>query len=150
MILCNYKIQFYTLIKQQQIIINKKMAGNAKMTKTKTSIKKIPKKGNNNLDIHKEIIDEFIEKSKEIGIISYEELISFGDKNNVTDQEMNDILRVFEKENVELVTQEELESDPLKKEEFEELEPARIKLKAKLETFSLESGEFGEEAEEES
>src|SRR5690606_3085741 len=35
------------------------------------------------------------------------------------------------------------------KEEFEELEPARLKLKAKLETYSIESGEFGEEAAEE-
>ena len=57
--------------------------------------------------------------------------------------------RLFEKENVELLTQEELEGDELKKEEFEEVEPARLKLKAKLETYGLESGEFGEEGEEE-
>ena len=127
----------------------KKLVGNITMTKTKAPAKKIIKKTGQTIDLHKEIIDEFIEKSKENGVISYEELISFGDKNNVTDQEINDILRIFEKENVELVTQEELENDPLKKEEFEELEPARIKLKAKLETYSLESGEFGEETEEE-
>jgi len=119
------------------------------VTKTKAPAKKIIKKSNGNVDLHKEIIEEFIEKSKETGVVSYEELISFGDKNNVTDQEINDILRLFEKENVELVTQEELENDPLKKEEFDELEPARIKLKTKLETYSLESGEFGEELEEE-
>jgi Lhr-like helicase len=99
------------------------------MTKTKNSAKK-PQKKLVNVDLHKDILEEFIEKSKETGIISYEELISFGDKNNVTDQEMNEILRIFEKENIELVTQEELENDPLKKEEFEEVEPARLKLKA--------------------
>ena len=60
-----------------------------------------------------------------------------------------DIMVALEKENIELVTQEELDNDPLKKEEFDELEPARIKLKTKLETYGLESGEFGEEAEEE-
>ncbi len=119
------------------------------MTKTiKQPAKKAIKK-TNSVDLHKEIIEEFIEKSKEAGVISYEELISFGDKNNVTEPEINDILRIFEKENVELVTQEELDGQELKKEEFEELEPARIKLKAKLETYSLESGEFGEEVEEE-
>jgi len=119
------------------------------MSKTKTTVKKASKKVNNGIDLHKEIIEEFIEKCKQSGILSYEELISFGDKNNVTETEINDILRIFEKENVELVTQEELEEDELKKEEYEEVEPARLKLKAKLETYGLESGEFGEELEEE-
>src|SRR5438477_12259251 len=114
------------------------------MTKTKAPLKKNSKKNGSSLDLHKEIIEEFIEKSKETGVISYEELISFGDKNNVTDAEINEILRVFEKENIELLTQEELDSDELKKEEFEEVEPARLKLKAKLETYNIES-EFGEE-----
>jgi hypothetical protein len=117
--------------------------------KTKSPIKKIVKKTLSSIDLHKEIIEDFIEKSKEHGVISYEELISFGDKNNVTDQEINEILRIFEKENVELVTQEGLDTDVIKKEEFEELEPARLKLKTKLETYGLESGEFGEELEEE-
>jgi RNA polymerase primary sigma factor len=119
------------------------------MTKIKAPVKKNIKKNNTNVDLHKEVLEEFIEKSKENGVISYEELISFGDKNNVTDQEMNDLLRTFEKENIELLTQEELDGEGLKKEEFEEVEPARLKLKAKFETFGLESGEFGEEAEEE-
>jgi RNA polymerase primary sigma factor len=119
------------------------------MTKLKAPAKKNVKKGSTGIDLHKEVIEEFIEKSKETGVLSYEELISFGDKNNVTDQEMNDILQIFEKENVELVTQEELENNTLKKDELEELEPARIKLKAKFDTYGLESGEFGEDVEEE-
>jgi RNA polymerase primary sigma factor len=117
------------------------------MTKTKPVAKKSNKKPGSGADLHKEVIEEFIEKSKNNGVISYEELISFGDKNNVTDQEINDILRIFEKENVELVTQEELEGDDLKKDELEEVEPARLKLKAKLETYGIESAEFEEEAE---
>jgi len=123
------------------------MAGK-KMTKAKPTTKKTTKKTINNVDLHKEIIEEFIEKCKLNGMLSYEELIAFSDKNNVTDTEVTDILRVLEKENVELVTQEELDSDELKKEDLEELEPSRLKLKTKLETFGLESGEF-EEAEEE-
>lgn len=119
------------------------------MTKTKPTVKKTIKKTSTNVDLHKEIIEEFIEKCKLNGVLGYEELIAFGDKNNVTDAEVTDILRVLERENVELVTQEELESDDLKKEEFEELEPSRLKLKTKLETFGLESGEFEEEEEEE-
>jgi RNA polymerase primary sigma factor len=119
------------------------------MTKAKPTAKKTVKKTNPNVDLHKEIIEEFIEKCKVNGLLSYEELIIFSDKNNVTDAEVTDILRVLEKENVELVTQEELESDDLKKEEFEEIEPSRLKLKTKLETYGLESGEFEEEESEE-
>ncbi len=124
------------------------MAGN-RMTKVKPTAKKTIKKTTNNIDLHKEIIDEFIEKCKLNGLLSYEELIAFSDKNNVTDAEVTDILRVLEKDNVELVTQEELESDELKKDDLEELEPSRLKLKSKLETYGLESGEFEEEEEEE-
>lgn len=119
------------------------------MTKAKPTAKKTIKKVTPNVDLHKEIIEEFIEKCKANGLLSYEELIVFGDKNNVTDAEITDILRILEKENVELVTQEELESDDLKKDELEEIEPSRLKLKTKLETYSLESGEFEEEESEE-
>src|SRR5688572_3610027 len=98
------------------------------MTKNKTTAKKTIKKNNVNVDLHKEIIEEFIEKCKNNGLLSYEELIAFSDKNNVTDAEVTDILRVLEKENVELVTQEELESEDLEKQEFEEIEPSRLKL----------------------
>lgn len=119
-----------------------------KMTKTKPAPKKTIKKTTNSVDLHKEIIEEFIEKCKLNGMLSYEELIAFGDKNNVTDAEITDILRVLERENVELVTQEELEGDELKKDDLEELEPSRLKLKTKLETYGLESGEFEEEEEE--
>jgi RNA polymerase primary sigma factor len=119
------------------------------MTKTKPAApKKTVKKTSTNVDLHKEIIEEFIEKCKLGGVLSYEELIAFSDKNNVTDTEVTDILRVLEKENVELITQEELETEDLKKDEFEELEPSRLKLKSKLDTFGIETGEF-EEAEEE-
>ena len=119
------------------------------MTKTKPAAKKTVKKTTSNIDLHKEVIEEFIEKCKLSGLLSYEELIAFGDKNNVTDAEVTDILRVLEKENVELITQEELESEDLKKDEFEEIEPSRLKLKSKLETYGIESGEFEEEEEEE-
>jgi RNA polymerase primary sigma factor len=119
------------------------------MTKTKpAAAKKTVKKTTSNVDLHKEIIEEFIEKCKLSGLLSYEELIAFGDKNNVTDAEVTDILRILEKENVELTTQEELESEDLKKDEFEEIEPSRLKLKTKLDTYGLESGEFEEEEEE--
>src|SRR6266446_3746197 len=99
------------------------------MAKAKPTAKKVIKKTVAGTDVHKETIDEFIEKCKTNGLLSYEELINFSDKNNVTDAEVTDILRTLEKENVELVTQEELETDDLKKDDLEELEPSRLKLK---------------------
>src|SRR5260221_10718376 len=106
------------------------------MTKTKTSSKKPAKSSVAELDLHKEIIEEFIEKGKASGLLSYEEIISFSDKNNLTDQEINEVLRVFEKENVEVATQDELEGSDLKKEvDFEELEPSHLKLKAKIDSY---------------
>jgi RNA polymerase primary sigma factor len=120
------------------------------MTKTKpAAVKKTVKKTTNSIDLHKEVIEEFIEKCKLSGLLSYEELIAFSDKNNVTDAEVTDILRILEKENVELITQEELETEDLKKDEFEEIEPSRLKLKSKIDTYGLESGEFEEEEEKE-
>src|SRR5207237_466729 len=41
------------------------------------------------------------------------------------------------------------EGEDLEKQELEEIEPSRLKLKNKFETYSLESGEFEEEEEEE-
>lgn len=125
------------------------MRGN-KMTKTKQPAKKTIKKTNIEVDLHKEIIEEFIEKGKSSSLVSYEELISFSDKNNLSDIEINEILRIFEKENVEVTTQEELEGSDLKKDiEFEEFEPSRLKLKSKFDSFGLEATEFEEEEGEE-
>ena len=113
--------------------------------------KKITKKSTaapkQEVNLHKELIDEFIEKAKTNGILTYKELIEFTDKNHLSEQETATILRTIEKENIELVTQEELDSGELKKDtELEEQETTRIKLKAKLES-SLESEELKEPAE---
>src|SRR5438309_721436 len=71
------------------------------MTKVKATVKKTIKKTTSSVDLHKEVIEEFIEKCKINGLLSYEELIAFGDKNNVTDAEVADILRLLEKEKLE-------------------------------------------------
>lgn len=62
------------------------------------------------LDLKKELIEEFIEKGKKNNFLTYEEVIEFSDKNHLQEQETNDLLRSLERENVELITQEELES----------------------------------------
>ena len=125
-----------------------------KKTKTKkqtTNTKKINKKTKTpEVDLHKELIDELIEKAKKAGVFTYEELIEFADKNELSEQEIGDILKLLEKENVELVTQEKLESDEFKKEAvLDEEEPSRTKLKTKLGSSLELDQEFEEEEEKE-
>lgn len=87
-----------------------------------------------NLDLKRELIEEFIERARVKKVLSYEEVIEFGDKNHLTEKETNDLLRVLEKKNINLVMQEELDDD-LKGESFdtEELDAGKLQnIKASL------------------
>jgi RNA polymerase primary sigma factor len=78
----------------------------------------ITKKTNSNLDLKRELIEEFIERGRLRKTLSYEEVIEFSDKNHLSEKETNDLLRSLERKNINLVMQEELE-DNLKGESFE-------------------------------
>ena len=56
-----------------------------------------------------EILADFVEKSKHTGVVTYEDVMEFIDKHHMTDQETDELLRTLDKENVEMITQEELE-----------------------------------------
>ena len=102
------------------------------------------------VDLKEELIEEFVEKGKKEGFLTYEELIEFGDKNNLTDQETGGMLHKLEKEHVELITQEEFENTQLERSELEseETATARLKLQSKLtSSLNLEDEEFEEEEE---
>ena len=103
------------------------------------------------VDLKEELIEEFVENSKKEGFLTYEELIEFGDKNNLTDQEMGQILRKLEKEHVELITQEELENIQIKENELEGEETSSpLKIQSKIaSSFNLEDEEYEKEEEEE-
>lgn len=63
------------------------------------------------IDLKKELIEELLERGRQSRVLSYEEVVEFGEKNHLTDTETNNLLRLLEKENVELAMQEELDSD---------------------------------------
>jgi len=72
--------------------------------------KKLKSKNNiEGLNLQQELIDSLVEKAKKAGVLSYEELIDFCDKNGIPENEMSDIIKTLEKDNVELVMHEELE-----------------------------------------
>jgi len=99
------------------------------------------------VDLKEELIEEFVEKSKKEGFLTYEGLIEFGDKNNLTDQETGKMLHKLEKEHVELITQEELENTQIKENELEGEETSSpLKIGSKIaSSFNLEDEEYEKE-----
>jgi len=111
--------------------------------------------GEKGLDYKKEVVDALIDKGKRNGFLTYEEVIEFGDKNHLAEPETNELLKMFEKENIELIMQEELESEPGELGAFEDGEAVpQIELKSKIENSldmhaeQFESEEAAEEDEE--
>ena len=86
------------------------------------------------LDLTQELIDALVDRARRSGMLSYEELMEFCDRNHLSETDTNDLLRTLEKENIELVMQEELEPDVASLEGFEKEEIAKPHLKAQLET----------------
>lgn len=98
-------------------------------------------------DLKKELIEELIEKGKRANFLTYEEIIEFGDKNHLSEQEINEILRTLEKEHIDLIMQDELEGEAASLDGLEdEAEGARLDAKTKLESsLDLQADQFDED-----
>jgi len=123
-------------LKAQKLV----QTGKAKsLAAAKTALSAAKKNPGSELDLKKELIEEFIEKGKRNTVLTYEEVMEFCEKSHLIEQETNDLLRTLEKENVELITQEELESSQQDLDAYEADEPLErtTNIKAKLEN-SLE------------
>jgi RNA polymerase primary sigma factor len=101
-------------------------------------------------DLKKELIEELVEKGKRANFLTYEEVIEFGDKNHLSESEINDILRTLEKEHIDLIMQEELEGDATLDQAGEDDAENRLGAKSKLESsLDLQGDQFDEEDESE-
>jgi RNA polymerase primary sigma factor len=101
-------------------------------------------------DLKKELIDELVEKGRRATFLTYEEVIEFGDKNHLSEQETNEILRTLEKEHIDLVMQDELEGANILEGLEETEEGGHLNVKTKLESsFDLQGDLEEEESEEE-
>jgi len=101
-------------------------------------------------DLKKELIEELVEKGKRANFLTYEEVIEFGDKNHLSEAEINDILRTLEKEHIDLIMQEELENDATLDQTGEDDAENRLGAKSKLESsLDLQGDQFDEEDESE-
>lgn len=102
--------------------------------KTKSKIKVQPKKVDG-MDLAQELIEAMVERAKRTGMLSYEEVMDFCDRNHLAENETNELLKILEKENIELVMQEELDAESTALEGFEkEEDPGKVHLKNQLET----------------
>jgi RNA polymerase primary sigma factor len=83
------------------------------------------------------LVEALIERGKTAGVLTYNELSEFIEKHHMPEAEANEILRVLEKENIDLVMEQELENEPELAEFEEEQTIVDHDLKNKIET-SLE------------
>jgi RNA polymerase primary sigma factor len=99
-------------------------------------------------------VDLLLEKGKNDGVLTYEELLTFTTKHKLSEEDSNELLRLLEKENIDLISQEELETGPTDYETIletagEETQPTFDPLKKNLET-SIEHIELSGDLEEDS
>ena len=96
-------------------------------------------------------VELLLEKGKSSGVLTYEELFSFVAKNKLTEEDSNELLRIFDKENIDLISQEELETFSKEYESFLHEEtgsnPERSGLKYNFES-SIESLDYTSDLEE--
>ncbi|QQR53755.1 RNA polymerase sigma factor RpoD [bacterium] len=62
-------------------------------------------------------LDELIEKGKTNGSLTYETVIAFCEEHGLSEKESENLLRLIEKKNIELVTQDEVEIDTIQQED---------------------------------
>ena len=105
-----------------------------KKVKAGLKSKVVSKKGEHESSL--DLITTLVEKGRQSGVVTYEEFLEFSDTNNLSENEINDILKIFEKENIELVMQNESEvdADLLEYEKEDEDERSKAHLKSHLET----------------
>lgn len=97
-------------------------------------------------DFKQELMETLVEHAKEAGRLTYEELIAFNEDNNLNEKEAATLLKMLEREHVELVMEEELmDHDPLNHTDKEG--SGRV---ASLDSLSegLDDGEVDEDAQE--
>jgi RNA polymerase primary sigma factor len=87
------------------------------------------------LEVKKTLIEPLVIKGKKLGYLTYEEIMEFSHKHQLSDQDTNNLMRIFDKENIELLMQEELDANSPDLHDFEkDDDPLKSKnLKEKLE-----------------
>lgn len=97
-------------IEQHQDTLKSMLFKKTSSSKTKNPVELVnTKEGLRGIGIEKQI-EHLVEKGTTEGVLTYEELVSFSKKHQLTEEQVNELVRLLEKENVDLITQEELEA----------------------------------------
>jgi len=87
----------------------------SKISAKKTSSKKpavaaakTPAAARKDVDFKRELVEALIEKGREAGNLTYEEVIAFNERNHLTEKETADLFKALEREHIELLMEEEL------------------------------------------
>ncbi len=79
-------------------------------SKKKTSKKQSPKDKTTSLKSIEKQVGTLLNKGNSDGVLTYEEVIDFCQKHKFREEDLNELLRLFDKKNIDLISQEELES----------------------------------------
>jgi len=105
------------------------------------------------LPVPDDLLETLLDKGRRGGLLTYEEVMAFGDKNHLAEGDLNELFKVIEKENIELVIQEELEAESglttYEAEDAEKRLPLRTHLDDSFEFVEEEDLEESEEPEDE-
>ena len=93
-------------------------------------------------------VEALIEKGATEGVLTYEELLSFTQKNTLSEDDTNELLRMLDKENIDLISQGDLDSGSSDYESFHGDELSAGGAKPDIKT-SLEGADYSTEMEEE-
>lgn len=100
-----------------------------------------------------ELAESLLEKGRKSGILTYEEVLAFGERNHISEADLNDIFKLIDKENIEMAMQAELETEaelvPFETEETEKRLPLRTHIVESLAYTEEEAEEEETESEEE-
>ncbi len=118
---------------------------NTKATRAKKTTALLSKKSKKTpLELHFEAILDFVEDSKKNGSVSYEEILEFSEANDLTEKESEKLMKLLEKENIELISQEEIGSlDEI--DDVEEKGGLRVAIKDQLGEIAVDDIEEDEE-----
>ncbi|MFA6066266.1 MAG: RNA polymerase sigma factor RpoD [Candidatus Babeliaceae bacterium] len=118
-----------------------------KVTKSQPRKGKIAK----GIDLKEELIEALLEKGRRNNILTHEEVMEFSDHHHLTEAETNDLLKLFDKESIELVMHDEIESESNGLEDFEKENSSLMHFKSPLDSsleFEKEDEDEDEEADE--
>ncbi|MBU4269610.1 RNA polymerase sigma factor RpoD [Candidatus Dependentiae bacterium] len=94
-------------------------------------------------------IQVLIEKGKRIGVLSIEEVVAFARKYKLKEEDVSELFHIFEKENIDLLSKEELAAQAedlgnFSKEEQSSFKDKSVDIKSSLEQVSISSEPYAE------